>query len=76
MTGLYKNRIPGFLKFCAEGYFGPHGHVFALLALPPPKARASRGAERAHVQRHPQGIRARQIPERMDCVCHGMEKSG
>ena len=41
-----------------------------------PKARASRGAERVHAQYHPQWIRARQIPERMDSACYGMEKSG
>ena len=46
------------------------------LPWPPPKARASRGAERAHAQRHPQGIRANQIPERMASGCYGMEKSG
>ena len=56
-------------KFAFEGYFGPHGHVLALLAPPPPKARAPRGAERAHALRKPQGIRAHQYPERMDCAC-------
>ena len=68
-----KIAFPFFLSFFL--YRAALWHTSALLALPPPKARVSRGANRAHVRRHPQGIRAHQNPERMDCVCHGMEES-
>ena len=70
-----------FIAFCRIGPIPELGHLANYEITCKNKGFNSRpahaGADPAHsAQRHPQGARARQIPERMACACHAMGKCG